>query len=185
MINEIKNEIYIWKDSINYFYLNYFLSKIPSRTLRTFLLRLVGSKIAKKVSIFANFEIRSPEKLIIDEGCSIGPRVLLDARSGLHIGKNVTIAAEAMIWTLHHNYDDINFAVMGDQVIIEEYVWICSRAIILPGVRIGKGAVVASGAVVTKDVAPFSIVGGIPAKLISKRKEQEYLYIPYFRQHII
>jgi acetyltransferase-like isoleucine patch superfamily enzyme len=63
-------------------------------------------------------------------------------------------------------------------VIIEDYVWICSRAIILPGVRIGKGAVVASGSVVTKDVEPWDVVGGVPAKKIAEREKKQYNYIP-------
>ena len=55
----------------------------------------------------------------------------------------------------------------------------------MPGVRIGKGAVIASGAVVTRDVAPFSVMGGIPAVRIGDRKEQDLKYLPYCRMHII
>jgi Acetyltransferase (isoleucine patch superfamily) len=60
--------------------------------------------------------------------------------------------------------------------LIEDYVFIGPRAIILPGVKIGKGAVVAAGAVVTKDVAPFSVVGGVPAKIIGERKIKNLSY---------
>ena len=61
---------------------------------------------------------------------------------------------------------------------IEDYAWLCSHCIILPGVTIGKGAVVASGAVVTKDIEPWTVVGGVPAKPIGKREEKKYDYHP-------
>ncbi|WP_455429725.1 acyltransferase [Mucilaginibacter lappiensis] len=76
-----------------------------------------------------------------------------------------------MIWTLHHDYNSTDFAQTGQPVIIEDYVWLCSRTVILPGVTIGKGAVVAAGAVVTRNVQPYTVVGGVPAKPIAKRNE--------------
>ncbi len=72
--------------------------------------------------------------------------------------------------------NDINFCGKGAPVEIGEYAWICSRSIILPGIKIGKGAVVASGSIVTKDVPPYAIVGGIPAKIIGQREIKQYDY---------
>lgn len=83
-----------------------------------------------------------------------------------------------MIWTMHHDYNDINFKAVGSPVIIEDFAWVCSRAIILPGITIGKGAVVASGAVVVKDVEAWTVVGGVPAKKIGDRDKKQYNYIP-------
>lgn len=90
---------------------------------------------------------------------------MLDGRKGLQIGDNVTIAYEAIIWTLNHDYNDIHFCGKGNAVVIGNFSWICSRSIILPGIRVGEGAIVASGAIVTKDVPEYAIVAGIPAKL--------------------
>jgi len=182
--SKLKSAIYVWLASVEWLYMR-FISQFPSRTVRMFLLRKTGAKISKDVSIFSHAEFRSPSKLVIESGCSIGPRVLLDARSGLEIGKNVTLACEVIIWTLHHDYNDINFKTIGDKVVIEDYVWICSRAIILPGVKIGKGAIIASGAVVSRDVEPYTIVGGIPAKKIGNRDMKDYSYIPYYKLHIV
>lgn len=145
----------------------------------------MGAKVANHVSMFHSVNIRHPHGLSIDSGCSIGPRVLLDARKEIKIGRNVTIAYEAIIWTLHHDMNSTDFKSIGDTVTIDDYAWICSRSIILPGVKIGRGAVVASGAVVTKDVPNFAIVGGVPAKVIGKRAEKEFSYEPYYRMHII
>lgn len=77
---------------------------------------------------------------------------------------------------MNHDYNDENFCGKGAPTEIGEYAWICSRSIILPGVKIGKGAIVASGAIVTKDVPPFTIVGGVPAQIIGKRELKDYKY---------
>jgi len=86
-----------------------------------------------------------------------------------------------MIYTSNHRFDrtDIPMIDQGNTepkaVVIEDDVWIAARAIILPGVRIGKGAVIAAGAVVTKDVPPYTVVGGIPARKIKSRVEEDSL----------
>ena len=162
-----------------------FLKYVPSRHIRRYFYNSLGSDIAKHVAMFSSVEVRNPQGLIIEEGCSIGPRVLLDARRGLHLGKNVVIAYDAVIWTLHHDMNSLDFHTIGAATTIEDYAWICSRAILLPGVKVGKGAVVASGAVVTKDVAPYSIVAGVPAKKIGEREIKEFRYDPYINLHII
>ncbi len=85
------------------------------------------------------------------------------------IGNYVATGSEVMIYTLQHNIDSPTFDVVGGPVIIEDYVYIGPRAIILPGLRIGYGAVVGAGAVVTRDVPPFAVVGGVPAEFIRER----------------
>lgn len=181
-----KKELKVWQKSINELFLNKIIPRIPSRHVRYFILRKVyGAVIGKEVHIYNNIEYRNPKKLVIKGNNSIGNHVLLDARKGLIIEKGVVIASHVLIWTLHHDYNSSDFRPVGAPVEIGEYAWICSRAIILPGVKIGKGAVVASGAVVTKDVEPFNIVGGVPAKKIGMRKEMDYEYIPRNKYHII
>lgn len=152
------------------------LPNIPSQTIRNYGLRLLGVRMSSNVKFYYGFSVRSPKKLIIEDGVSIGPKVLLDARCGLTIRKSAVIAYDAIIWSLNHDYNDINFCGKGSPVEIGAYAWICSRSIILPGITIGEGAVVASGAIVTKDVEPYTIVGGIPAKVIGKRDKKMYKY---------
>lgn len=94
----------------------------------------------------------------------------LDIRSGLTIGENVSISPEVMILGGSHDYDDPGFRyVDAGPVTIEDHVWIGSRAMILPGVTLGRGAVVAAGSIVTKDVAPMMVVAGVPAKRVAVR----------------
>ena len=178
------NIIKTWRNSFDWMYISA-LKYIPSRRLRMALLRWRGAKIAQEVAMFASVEVRNPSGLEIEEGCSIGPKVLLDARKGLEIHKSVTIAYDVIIWTLHHDMNAPDFSVCGAKTTIDDYAWICSRAIILPGVHIGKGAVVASGAVVTKDVAPYTVVGGIPAKPIGKRKGIDFSYSAFGKLHCV
>jgi maltose O-acetyltransferase len=89
----------------------------------------------------------------------------------LKIGNNVSIAGEVRIYTMEHDVDSPTFEEVGAPVIIDDYVVIGTRVTILPGVHIGRGAVIASGAVVTHDIEPFSVVGGVPAKEIKKRNQ--------------
>ena len=128
------------------------------------------------MKLYSGYSVRNPKGLTIEDGGSVGPGVLLDARMGLTIRKNATIAYQAVIWTLNHDYNDPKFCGKGGHTEIGPFAWICSRSIILPGVKIGEGAIVASGAVVTKDVEPYTVVGGIPAKKIGERKQIQYEY---------
>lgn len=184
MTKELKDYLRTWKATFQWM-LPDIVKYLPSRTFRRFAFNAMGGKINRSVSMFHNVSMRGVKGIKIGDYCSIGPRTLLDGRAGLEIGNNVTIAYEAIIWSLSHDYNSPSFAGKGAKVVIEDYAWICSRSIIMPGVRIGMGSVVASGAVVTKDVEPFSIVGGVPAKIIGKRDCKEFTYKPNFPLHII
>ena len=183
MILFFKKTLRSWFNSREWIFIA-LLKHIPSRRIRLALLRCTGANIAKDVAMFASIEVRNPKGLVIGNGCSIGPKVLLDARKGLSIGKSVTIAYDAIIWTLHHDMNASDFRAIGAETTIDDYAWICSRSIILPGIHIGEGAVVASGAVVTKDVEPYSVVGGIPAKKIGKRNPN-LNYSAYGKIHMV
>ena len=164
------------KYGLIWYVINSFVSNFPSIRLRYYILKFFGMNLAPNVRFYQGFHIRNPKGITINDGVSIGPRVVLDGRKGLIIGKNVVIAYEAIIWTLNHDYNDIYFAGKGSSVTIGDYAWICCRSIILPGITIGEGAVVASGAIVTKDVPPYTIVGGTPAKIIGYREKKAYSY---------
>ncbi len=110
-----------------------------------------------------------PQNISIGEGTIIGDHVFLDGRAKLTIGKQVDMASQVMIYNSEHDLSDPKMKAIEEPVTIGDYVFIGPRAIILPGVKIGKGAVVAASAVVTKDVPEGAIVGGVPAKLIGER----------------
>jgi maltose O-acetyltransferase len=111
-------------------------------------------------------------------GISIGRRTVvnqqccLDGRGGLTIGDYVNISAGVWILTDSHDMEDPLFREVLAPVTIGNHAWIGSRALILPGVEVGEGAVVAAGAVVTRSVEPYTVVGGVPARLIGTRTQR-------------
>ena len=143
---------------------------VPSHTVRRVLYRyLFRMRIGKHSSIHWRARFRKPGKLVIGNNCVIGEFAMIDARSGVVVGDTVNIAGNVTIYTLEHDPDSPTFAVKGGPVIIDDYAYIGSHVVILPGVHVGYGAVVATGAVVTQDVPPYHIVGGVPARFIRER----------------
>lgn len=151
----------------------FWLSTFPSHHIRYFFYRYIYQiTIGKKAVIYKGTEIRNPVCLKIGKGSVIGDNAILDARANLEIGNNVVLASNVSIWTLQHDYRDPEFRCTPEHygpVKIEDRAWIGPNSIILHNVTIGEGAVVAAGAVVTKDVAPYTLVGGVPAKVIGER----------------
>ncbi|MDR0792472.1 MAG: acyltransferase, partial [Chitinophagaceae bacterium] len=100
-----------------------------------------------------------------------------DGRNGITIGNKVSISHKVTLITESHDTDSPTFDTIRGKIIIEDYAWIGVNATILQGITIGEGAVVAAGAVVTKPVAPYTVVGGVPAKKI-KDRVQNLNYTP-------
>ena len=157
----------IWSDL--YLYLLTMTGYVPSHRYRNFVYRAFGVKLARTSSIHWRARFFVPNGLSVGEYTTIGNDGFFDARDTITIGSCVNIAAEVRIYTREHDIDAPDFRETGGPVVIEDYVYVGTRATILPGVKIGYGAVVASGAVVTKDVPPYMLVGGVPAKIIRER----------------
>ncbi len=149
---------------------------IPSHIVRKFFYRLSGVKIGKGSTIHMWASFFDPRNIVIGEDTIIGDHAFLDGREKIEIGNHTDIASSVMIYNSEHDLSDEEFKAINAPVRIGDYCFIGPRAIILPGVNIGKGAVVAAGAVVTKDVADFQIVGGVPAKPIGERKNRNPNY---------
>ncbi len=148
----------------------------PFWTWRKFVYRLAGLKIGKgsKVHVFARFF--EPKNIEIGEDSVVGESAFLDGRTKIEIGSHVDIASQVLIYNSQHDIDDTGFGAIEKPVAVEDYVFIGPRAIILPGVKIGRGAVVAAGAVVTRDVEAGKVVGGVPAREIRTRKLTDFKY---------
>lgn len=156
-------------------YVVYLVGHIPSHTLRNFIYRLAGMKLDGAIHMWARFY--NPKNITIGADTIIGDQVFLDGRAKLTIGSHVDIASEVMIYNSQHDLNSEDFHAREESVEVGDYAFIGPRAIILPGVKIGRGAVVAAGAVVTRDVPDFAIVGGVPAKVIGERANKN----PHYR----
>jgi acetyltransferase-like isoleucine patch superfamily enzyme len=151
------------------------VSYAPLQYLRLRGLEVAGATIGRDVVLKPGVEVLSPRGLKIGSHTNIGRHVQLDSRGGITIGDNVNISDDAAIFTAEHDIQSPDFLTTSAPVVIGDRVWLCFRSIVLPGVTLGEGCVVASGAVVTKDTLPFSVVAGVPAKVIgSRRRELTY-----------
>lgn len=152
------------------------VGQIPSHHIRRAFYRLYGMEIGFGSTIHMGARFYNLGNITIGSDTIIGENAVLDGRDKITIGNHVALASEVMIYNAEHDVHDKDFRVTTEPVIIEDYVFIGPRAIILPGVTVGKGAVVAAGAIVTKNVEQFTIVGGVPAKSIGERKVREVDY---------
>lgn len=144
----------------------------PFRSLRILGVRCSGATIGSDVVLESGAKLYSPWRLTIGAHTNIGDNVHLDARGDLTIGQNCNISTEVAIWTAEHDIQSRSFEMTRGAVVIHDRAWVCFRSIILPGVTLGEGCVVAAGAVVTKDVPPFAVVAGIPAKVVGQRNRE-------------
>lgn len=152
---------------------NSLIGRLPSRRLRNVYLSVFlgskgsGSGVQSGCRFLNGRRVHLGERNVINFGS------LLDGRKySIRTGSDVSIGPEASILTLGHDPRSPEFADRGGEVVIGNHVWIGYRAIILPGISIGDGAVVGAGSVVTRDVEAYSIVAGNPARKIGERSRE-------------
>jgi acetyltransferase-like isoleucine patch superfamily enzyme len=160
---------------------NMIVTYIPSHFIRQNFLRWFGgATIGKGSTIMRGTTVFDPEFLSIGNDTTIGFRCFLDSRAGISIGDNVTIASDTHILGGGHDINHPDFLPMPIPTVIEDYVWIASRSMILPS-HVHRGAVVAAHALVTKDVGELEVVGGVPAKVLTKRNPDALKYSGHYR----
>lgn len=142
---------------------------VPIHSFRLAVYRFAGIRIGKDSSFHWRARFYRPWKLRIGRNTIIGNDAMMDARNGIEIGDNVSLSMGVWIWTMEHDPQSPLYEVKGGPVRVEDYAWVSCRVTVLPDVTIGKGAVVAAGSVVTRDVEPYSIVAGVPAKKVGER----------------
>lgn len=149
---------------------NRLVAVVPSHLLRLlFYRRLMKMEIGRDTYIFMDAWFDTKGNFRIGNNSVINQKCRLDNRGGIRIGDNVSISAEVTILTADHNVDSALCEGRVRGVTIGDYVFIGTRAMLLPGVRVGEGAVIAAGAIVTRDVEDYLIVAGVPARPIRKR----------------
>lgn len=155
------------------YFCNNWICKIPSHTIRNFYYqKVMGFEIGENSAILMNCSFDCARGLKMDKNSVINARCRLDTRGGITLGRGVSISSDVIILTADHEKDENGKNDRERPVFIEDFAWIGTRAMILPGVTIGKGAKIAAGAIVTKNVPPHTLYGGIPAKFIRNEEDQ-------------
>jgi len=149
---------------------------IPCHSIRKFFYIISGIQLPWNSTIHLGANFFKPSKIKIGQGTIVGNNAFLDGRGQLTIGNHVDIASQVLIYTNQHNIHSKKFENQYGPVTIKDYVFIGPRTTILPNVTIGKGAIVAAGAVVTKNIPDFEIWAGVPAKKIGQRKNKNPSY---------
>ncbi len=162
---------------------NHVVNRVPSHVLRRTWYRAMGLSIGPDTSIHLGCrllffgpgqlrrnQVRIGANSIVNRDC------VLDCRGPLTIGDNVSISAEVAILTASHRWQEPGFEPEFAPVVIDDYAWIGTRATVLPGTRVGRGAVVSAGAVRGGDIPPLAVVSGVPARVIGTRPEAALEY---------
>ena len=160
------------------------ISGVPSYSLRQFwFTRALRNRCDQPVSLHRGLKVFCVGGIHISEDTTVNRDVTLDGRGSLHIGRHVSISEGVKILTAAHDLEAADFRLMLAPVEVKDWVWIGVNALVLPGVTIGEGAVVAAGSVVTQDVAPYSVVAGNPARFIRTRSVQP-AYSPLWKPRL-
>jgi len=157
-------------------FLLFILGHCRSHHIRRFFYRLSGIQIGSGSTIHTGARFYNPSNISIGNDTIIGEDAVFDGRERLIIGSHVAFATGVMIYNSQHDIDSADFHAISKPVTIEDYVFIGPRSVVLPGVKIGKGAIIAAGSVVTKNVPEYHVVGGVPAKFIRERKNKDPRY---------
>lgn len=135
---------------------------------RKWLLRMFGAQL-DKVLVYRTVKIYAPWNLVVGDWTCIGPRVEIYNKDKVEFGGNVVVSQDSYICTASHDVSSPAMALVTKPVKICDQAWVAAKATVLPGVMIGEGAVVGACAVVSKDVAPWTVVVGNPAHKVKER----------------
>lgn len=144
----------------------------PFHAWRSFLLRLFGARIGSHVHVYAGARIWAPWSLVCDDYAAIADEAIIYNPKPIHLGSHAIVSQQAYLCGATHDYEDPAFPLISFPITLGAYSWVCARATVQPGVSLGEGAILGLGAVATRDLEPWTIYGGIPAKAIKKRNQQ-------------
>lgn len=138
---------------------------------------LMGGTVGGLSVMGKSVDLRGKASLLkIGRGCYIGSRVRLDLHDKITLGDSVVVSDGCVLLTASHDINDPDWKHTKAPILLEDYVWIATNSIIMPGVTIGTGSVVGAGAVVAKSIPAYSIVVGNPARVIKERELKNYTY---------
>lgn len=164
-----KNQIIRFLWNIIWPLCTWFLPRSIGNPWKQFLLHIFGAKIHKTAVIYSSAKIYYPANLIMEEYSCLASNVDCYNVAPIHIGAQTTISQGAFLCTASHDITDPLNHLITAPIIIQDQAWVAADAFIGMGVTVGQGAVVGARAAVFKDVEPWTVVGGNPAKFIKNR----------------
>ena len=147
------------------------ISPRPFHAWRAFLLRCFGAKIGKHCHVYARARIWAPWNLRCADHATIADEAVIYNPELVQLGSHAIVSQQAYLCGATHDYEDPEFPLVAFPISIGSYAWVCARATVQAGVSVGDGAVLALGAVATKDLQPWTVYGGVPARKIKGRRK--------------
>lgn len=139
-------------------------------TWRSVILKLFGASLGKGCHIYPSARIWAPWNLECGDVVGIAEDSIIYNPSRISIGSFAVISQQAYLCGATHDIDVPEFTLHSKPIVIGERAWVCARAIVQPGVTLGEGSVLGAGSVATKDLEPWGVYGGVPARLLRQRK---------------
>ncbi|WP_082570795.1 DapH/DapD/GlmU-related protein [Cellulomonas sp. Root485] len=136
---------------------------------RVLSVELCGGEVHPTATLHRGVRVHGANGVVIGPRSIVGPECIVDGRGGLILGSDVNVSGRAQLWSAQHDWRSPDFAFVTAPVHVHDHVWIGPNVVVLPGVTIGKGAVVAAGTVVTRDLEPMGLYAGVPARRIGER----------------
>jgi putative colanic acid biosynthesis acetyltransferase WcaF len=146
------------------------LSPRPAHGWRSWLLRCFGAQLGRNCHIYPKCRIWAPWNLRCENGAAIADEAVIYNPAEVHLGVHAIVSQQAYLCTATHDYDDVEFPMKWAPISVGDYAWICARASVLPGVTIHEGAVLGLAAVATRDLEPWQVYAGNPARRLKARR---------------
>lgn len=142
----------------------------PFHSWRALLLRVFGATMGSNCHFYPGSKVWAPWNLICSDKVSAADGVEIYNPAPIRFGSHAILSQQAFVCGATHDYDDPAFPLIAYSMTFGDYSWICARASVAPGVDVGEGAVLGLGSVATRDLAPWTVYGGVPAVKVKERQ---------------
>ncbi len=152
--------------------LAYRISPRPFHFWRAFLLRCFGAKLGPNCHFYPRSRVWAPWNLVCADGVSLGDDAEIYNPTTVRLGSHAIVSQGAYLCGATHDYNDPAFPLISFPIELGAYSWICARASVAPGVRVGEGAVLGLGSVAASDLEPWTVYAGVPARKMKSRESR-------------
>lgn len=144
----------------------------PCHAWRAAVLRLFGARLGANCHIYPRARIWAPWNLVCEDAVGIADGAVIYNPATIYLGSHCIVSQDAYLCGATHDIDDPAFPMISAPITVGGYAWICARAVVCAGVQVGEGAVLGLCGVATRDLAPWTVYGGVPARALRARRQQ-------------